>query len=93
MLESAIEASCVRYATAKGCKVFKLQGGAVGDPDRIVCCPGRMPWFVEFKTATGRLSPRQRLVHADLLAAGYVVTVVRSLTQFKKDIAQHLGVV
>lgn len=83
----------MRYATRRGCRVYKLQGGAAGDPDRMVCCAGYMPWFVEFKTATGRLSPRQRLVHREMLEAGYIVTVVRSLAQFKKGLAEHLGVV
>lgn len=84
MLESAIEAGCCAYAVKRGLVSRKLQGGPVGDPDRVFFLPDASAWFVEFKTADGRLSPRQRIVHMQLQGRGQRVTVIRSLAQFKK---------
>ena len=84
MRESAIEASCVRHAMGRGCLSFKLHAGAVGAPDRIFLLPGRRCWVVEFKTATGQLSPRQKVVHASMECFGHPVDVVRSTKQFRE---------
>ena len=53
------------------------------DPDRVFLLPGRRCWFVEFKAADGRLSPRQCIVHKDHAAWGHPVTVIRSTAAFK----------
>ena len=50
-----------------------------GVPDRIVLMPGGRVYFVELKSATGVLSPRQRLVHGMLRALGMDVRVIDDL--------------
>lgn len=83
MSESTIEAACVKHAVTRGVNAIKLQSGVVGMPDRLFLLPRRRCWLVEFKAPTGRLSPRQKLVHETLAEAGHPVDVVQSLVQFK----------
>jgi len=54
---------------------MKLQGTLAGAPDRILLLPGGRVWFVEFKAAGGRVSPRQVNVARRLNALGFLVTV------------------
>ena len=83
MSESPIEAACCAYATLAGCVPVKLQGGVTGTPDRLFLLPGGKTLLVEFKSPTGRLSPRQKLVHATYATRGHRVHVVRDTTTFK----------
>ena len=83
MLEAAIEAGCCKYAVKRGCIPVKLQGGVTGTPDRLFLLPGGKTLLVEFKSPTGRLSPRQKLVHATYATRGHRVHVVRDTTAFK----------
>jgi hypothetical protein len=83
VLESAIEAACVKYASKRGCLSVKLQGGTTGTPDRLFLLPGGQPLLVEFKQLTGRLSPRQMLVFDQYGALGHIVLIVRRPKTFK----------
>jgi hypothetical protein len=83
VLEAAIEAACVKYANKHGCLTVKLQGGAVGTPDRLFLLPGGRTMIVEFKTPTGRLSPRQKLVFPQYDRIGHPVLIVRRPKAFK----------
>lgn len=83
MREAAIEAACCRYARQRGVLPVKLHFGAVGMPDRMFLLPDGRTLMVEFKTAIGRLSPRQKLVHGQLERLGHPVEVVRSPGEFK----------
>ena len=64
-------------------KVHRLGGlcwkwvapGKSGVPDRIVIYRGRT-YYVELKAPTGRLSPMQKVRHAELEAAGVSVHVL-----------------
>lgn len=47
--------------------------------------------FFETKTSVGRLSPKQKLVHKHLRAAGYEVHVVRELEIFKSIVSLTLN--
>jgi hypothetical protein len=89
--EAALEAACNRHAAKRGVPSVKLQGGTTGMPDRLYLLPGGRCWLVEFKTATGRLSPRQLLVHAALAQRDHPVTVVRTTDQFKRALDWLLG--
>jgi len=75
--ESEIE----RYLTAsiKKCSAlcFKWQASIRGVPDRIVIINKKV-FFVELKTLTGKLSPRQVVVFDDLGEAGFPVHILRS---------------
>jgi hypothetical protein len=56
---------------------LKARGMRAGFPDLICMAHGRVA-FLEVKTATGRLSEHQRLMHDLLRWHGMFVTVVRS---------------
>ena len=79
VLESTIEKKVVAAAYKKwGIRSIKLNGpGARGWPDRLFLIPGTnpTPLFIEFKAKSGRISPVQKYIHAEMLEAGYVVEV------------------
>lgn len=52
-----------------------------GVPDVEICLPGGVTWRVELKTATGRVSPEQGQLLADLTRLGHRVEVVRSVAE------------
>ena len=79
MLEKDIERYLVRRITERGGKAYKwVSPGHVGVADRIVMLPGGVVWVVELKTATGRLSPWQKLFAADMRRMGMQYIVIRS---------------
>ena len=79
ILEKDIERYLVRRAIEHGGKAYKwVSPGHVGVADRIVCLPGGRVWVVELKTATGRLSPLQKLFAADMRRMGINYIVLRS---------------
>ena len=94
MLESAIESACVKHATKRGCLSVKLQGGAVGTPDRLFLLPGGRTMIVEFKTLAGRVRPRQRHVMGEFVRLGPFGQSVGSTKTFKLllDATLHHGV-
>ena len=88
LLERDIERYLVRRAIEHGGKAYKwVSPGHVGVADRIVLLPGGKVWFVELKTATGRLSPWQKLFAVDLRRMGMNYIVIRS----KEDVDAYLG--
>ena len=79
MLEKDIERYLVRRAIEHGGKAYKwVSPGHVGVADRIVMLPGGVVWLVELKTATGRLSPLQKVFAADMARMGINYIVIRS---------------
>jgi len=82
--ESSLERSARLHAKKRGVRSAKLQGGIVGEPDRIFFLPAERCWLVEFKAKDGRASPRQKIVHEEYLHLGHKVDMVRSMPQFKK---------
>ena len=52
-----------------------------GDPDFRLYLPNGAVRFIEYKTATGRLSPAQRQRHADMARLGHVVEIVTAATE------------
>ena len=78
-LERDIERHLVRRAIEQGGKAYKwVSPGHVGVADRIVLLPGGVVWFVELKTAKGRLSPWQKLFAAEMRRMGMNYIVIRS---------------
>jgi hypothetical protein len=69
-------------ATRRGAKL-KRMGLKSGWPDIIILHKGRS-LFLELKSATGTLSPTQRIVHQLLVAAGASVTVCRSIDDVRE---------
>ena len=85
MLERDIERYLVRRTIEHGGKAYKwVSPGHVGVADRIVLLPGGVVWFVELKTAKGRLTPLQQLFGADLQRMGMNYIVIRSKEQVDK---------
>lgn len=79
MLEKDIERYLVTRVVAMGGKAYKwVSPGHVGVADRIVMLPGGVVWVVELKTATGRLSPLQKVFAADMARMGMNYIVIRS---------------
>jgi hypothetical protein len=56
---------------------YKWISTVTGVPDRIVFLNNSV-YFVELKTATGKLSPRQEIVFDDIGEQGYPVHILRS---------------
>jgi hypothetical protein len=52
-----------------------------GLPDRIVLMPGGRLWWVEVKTAGGRLSRVQRVIHRRLAGLGFEVVTLWSVEE------------
>lgn len=67
---------------ARGRKL-KTMGVKPGWPDLLILAFQRTFW-IELKTAKGRLSPEQRAVHEDLIAAGACVAVCRSIEEVQQ---------
>ena len=79
MLERDIERYLVRRTVEHGGKAYKwVSPGHVGVADRIVLLPGGVVWFVELKTATGRLSPWQKVFAAEMRRMGMNYIVIKS---------------
>jgi len=78
--ESNIEARLRTSVHEAGGWAIKLLGFP-GLPDRLVLMPMGRVWFVEVKTAGGRLSKAQIFVHAKLEKLGFPVTVLWSYAE------------
>ena len=88
MLERELEVKLKKIAKENACLFYKwISPGKSGVPDRILIRPGIVGEviFVELKSpkGTGRLTPLQRLRHAELLSAGCRVVVVKSIDEFR----------
>ena len=87
MRESRLEKECNALARGAGWQVHPKAGhNVVGWPDRTYTRPrpALSLFFVEFKTATGKLSISQRATLLRLISEGYVAHVVRDVATFKR---------
>tara|TARA_R110000823_G_scaffold29101_6_gene84594 strand:+ start:576 stop:860 length:285 start_codon:yes stop_codon:yes gene_type:complete len=67
MLEKQVERYLVKKVEAIGGKAYKFTSpGRGGVADRIVCLPDGRTWFVELKTAGGKMSALQLIFAADM---------------------------
>ena len=67
MLEKQIEAYLVKKVKDLGGVAYKFTSPAHrGVADRVVCLPDGQTWFVELKTAGGRLSPLQKIFQSEM---------------------------
>lgn len=87
MLESEVEKRLTQGVKKLGGLCLKwVSPGYAGVPDRIVFLPGGRVYFVELKQDTGRLSPRQKVVHKKLKNLGReVITLYGPI-----DVDDHL---
>jgi hypothetical protein len=63
-----------------------------GMPDLMICMAssGHHALFIEMKTEKGKLSDTQKIVHAQLINAGFCVKVCRSFEEFTITIKKYL---
>lgn len=73
--ESVVEKYLHDGVVKLGGDTFKWQGVG-GEPDRVVCLPNGMVWFVEVKTLHGKLQANQQRFHNRLKAKGQNVTTI-----------------
>lgn len=67
MLEKQIEAYLVKKVKDLGGVAYKFTSPSHrGVADRVVCLPNGQTWFVELKTAGGKLSALQQVFQSDM---------------------------
>lgn len=80
MRESTIEKAYRKKIEDEGGLCLKfVSPGVTGVPDRLVIEQGGSIYFIEFKSSTGVLSPRQERMIKKLRAMGAKVEVVNAL--------------
>lgn len=82
--EASIEAAACAAITAEWPKarIRKLNGGGQrGWPDRLVCLPGGIVVFIEFKKPGGSVRPDQGLTITELRKLGCLVAVCQSIEE------------
>ncbi len=72
--------------------MLKAEGMVTGWPDLQVAwaAGGYHGLFIEMKTAKGKPSDQQLIVHAYLVSAGYAVVMPRSEEEFQKAVTEYL---
>lgn len=75
MLEKDIEQYLRKRIDMIGGLCYKFISTETGVPDRTVIHKGHV-FFVELKTAVGKLSPRQKYIHQKLIQTGGKVAVL-----------------
>ena len=84
MLESTIQKNILKYCKKCHILAFKVDStSTVGFPDLTVIKPDGTVWFIELKTATGRLSKMQEHTINRLEENNANVAICRSLEEFK----------
>lgn len=97
MSESDLSRAIQQVLRARGCKVIRIQAGAMpiaaakgrrfmrfaepGTPDLLVIRHGGIYTWLEVKTAEGELSEAQRAWHKWAVRAGLRIAVVRSIQE------------
>lgn len=75
--EKDIEAYLVRRVKELGGVAYKfVSPGHAGVPDRLVCLPGGLAWFVELKAPGKKPRPLQRVELRRLRALGFRADVI-----------------
>jgi len=85
ILEKDIEKYLIKRMKQLSGLCYKWQSSVTGVPDRIVILNEKI-MFVELKTLTGKLSPRQVLVFDELGEAGFPVHILRSYEDIEEFI-------
>jgi hypothetical protein len=87
MLESKIQASCLKYAKTKGWIALKIiKCNINGMSDSILFKDGKTI-FVEFKAERGIQSELQKYVEKQLIEQGFKYYLIKSLEKFKEILA------
>jgi len=90
-LEAEVEIAFVKFAESKGCQALKLRiDGKNGWPDRTVITPQGV-FFVEFKSAKGRLRPMQRFYKSLLESLGFVVLTPKLIGEAENFLKEFIS--
>ena len=89
MLEKQVEKYLNRRVKEQGGLTFKWISTVSGVPDRIVLLNNQVH-FVELKTETGALSPRQILVFDEIGEQGFPVHVLRTYDDIEEFIRETM---
>ena len=76
-------------ATAAGLKAMGVRPG-IPDYHLPVARSGYHSLYIEFKTASGRISDAQRRVQKELAAEGNLIVISRSVRSAVRDIVSYL---
>jgi len=79
--EKRVEQELSRSVKDVGGWCVKILPSVAGLPDRLVLFPDGRIFFVELKSPTGVLSPRQHVIHNRLGTLGHTVIVLRTPEQ------------
>jgi hypothetical protein len=90
MLEKQVEKYLTKRVKESGGLTYKWISTVSGVPDRIVLLNNRVH-FVELKTETGSLSPRQMYVFDELGEHGFPVHVLRNYDDIEEFLKGALG--
>lgn len=80
MKESTIEQKLCKSLRLLGYLTPKLEN-LPGWPDRLIVGNWGKSVYIEFKTETGRLSKKQKEIHAELIKRGHKVVIAREDTK------------
>jgi hypothetical protein len=89
MLEKQVEKYLNKRVKESGGLSFKWISSVSGVPDRIVLLNNQVH-FVELKTTTGSLSPRQILVFDEIGEQGFPVHVLRDYDDIQEFIREAM---
>lgn len=89
MLESGLERKFVTWCSRNGVVQTKLYD-LPGYPDRIVWAKGGVPLLIEFKSPSGTLSLKQKIIHDRLIGLGYRVYVIRTYERLLEVLANEM---
>jgi hypothetical protein len=90
MLEKQVEKYLNKRVKESGGLSYKWISSVTGVPDRIVLLQEKVH-FVELKTETGLLSPRQILVFDQIGEHGFPVHVLRNYDDIEEFLKSALG--
>ena len=89
MTEKQIERRLCEMARKRGGLSYKFKSpNSPGVPDRIIITPGGGVWFVELKTAAGRMTSIQKWQKSELEKRGANVRVIRGWDAAKEFIEE-----
>jgi hypothetical protein len=89
-MERTLQADCIKKAKEFGVLPYKVVAiGQRGFPDLLLIFDGGLVAFVELKTPTGTLSPKQKRVIKRLKAQGAHVYVIYDLKEFTELLEFH----
>jgi hypothetical protein len=89
MLEKQVEKYLNKRVKESGGLSYKWISSVTGVPDRIIFLMQRC-YFVELKTETGVLSPRQILVFDEIGEQGFPVHVLRNYADIEEFIREAM---